>query len=134
MAKYIKANSLVARYLSLENSRTKLSDNNYILWQNDMMRFGSLTKLNEILTRIGGIALAPHEAREEQDGTVLRPLPYATDPRFQQPTTSSSSSSTASNDEDETDNATSSEADETADSESEKTADSENEETTESND
>jgi hypothetical protein len=133
MAKYIKANSLVARYLSLENSRTKLSDNNYILWQNDMMRFGSLTKLNEILTRIGGIALAPHEAKEEQDGIVLRPLPYATDPRFQQPTTSSSSSS-ASNDEDETTSATSSEADETADSESEKTAHSENEETTESND
>ena len=24
----------------------------------------------------------PHEARQEQDGTVLRPLPVATDPRF----------------------------------------------------
>lgn len=126
MAKYIKANSLVARYLYLENSRTKLSDNNYILWQNDMMRFGSLTKLNEILTRIGGIALAPHEAREEQDGIVLRPLPYATDPRFQQPITSSSSSS-ASNDEDEADNATSSDTEE-------ETTGSESKETTESND
>lgn len=124
MAKYIKANSLVARYLSLENSRTKLSDNNYILWQNDMMRFGSLTKLNEILTRIGGIALAPHEAKEEQDGIVLRPLPYATDPRFQQPTTSSSSSA-AEDDISATDGSS---------SDTEETTGKEGEETTESND
>ncbi|MDE5989102.1 MAG: hypothetical protein K2H17_06865 [Duncaniella sp.] len=27
----------------------------------------------------------PHEAREEQDGTQLRPLPTATDPRFEVP-------------------------------------------------
>lgn len=122
MAKYIKANSLVARYLSLENSRTKLSDNNYILWQNDMMRFGSLTKLNEILTRIGGIALAPHEAREEQDGIVLRPLPYATDPRFQQPTTSSSSS--AAEDDTTANDGSSSDTEETTGKESEETAES----------
>lgn len=124
MAKYIKANSLVVRYLSLENSRTKLSDNNYILWQNDMMRFGSLAKLNEILTRIGGIALAPHEAREEQDGIVLRPLPYATDPRFQQPITSSSSSEA----EDDTT------ANDGSVSDTEETTGKESEETTESND
>lgn len=124
MAKYIKANSLVARYLSLENSRTKLSDNNYILWQNDMMRFGSLAKLNEILTRIGGIALAPHEAKEEQDGIVLRPLPYATDPRFQQPTTSSSSSA-AEDDISATDGSS---------SDTEETTGKEGEEATESND
>ena len=30
----------------------------------------------------GGLALLAHEAREEQDGTVTRPLPVATDPRF----------------------------------------------------
>ena len=27
----------------------------------------------------------PHEARSEQDGTICRPLPMATDARFQQP-------------------------------------------------
>lgn len=27
----------------------------------------------------------PHEARSEQDGTICRPLPTATDARFQQP-------------------------------------------------
>ena len=27
----------------------------------------------------------PHEARSEQDGTICRPLPSATDARFQQP-------------------------------------------------
>ena len=27
----------------------------------------------------------PHEARSEQDGTICRPLPRATDARFQQP-------------------------------------------------
>ena len=47
-----------------------------------MLKFGPLTQLNETLAQIGGIALMAHEAREEQDGTVTRPLPVATDPRF----------------------------------------------------
>lgn len=85
MARYIKANPLVARYLQLENERNTVSDGNYLFWQNDMLKFGPLTQLNDILVKIGGIALMPHEARTEQDGTVCRPLPMATDPRFQQP-------------------------------------------------
>lgn len=85
MARYIKANPLVARYLQLENDRNTLSDGNYLFWQNDMLEFGSLTQLNNTLAQIGGIALMPHEAREEQDGTVCRPLPMAIDARFQQP-------------------------------------------------
>lgn len=85
MARYIKANPLVARYLQLENDRNTLSDGNYLFWQNDMLEFGPLTQLNNTLAQIGGIALMPHEAREEQDGTVCRPLPMATDARFQQP-------------------------------------------------
>lgn len=85
MARYIKANPLVARYLQLENERNTVSDGNYLFWQNDMLKFGPLTQLNNILAKIGGIALMPHEARTEQDGTVCRPLPMATDPRFQQP-------------------------------------------------
>lgn len=85
MARYIKANQLVARYLQLENDRNMVSDGNYLFWQNDMLKFGPLTQLNDILVKIGGIALMPHEARSEQDGTICRPLPMATDARFQQP-------------------------------------------------
>lgn len=85
MARYIKANPLVAQYLQLEDERNKVSDGNYLLWQNDMLKFGPLTQLNDILVKIGGIALMPHEARSEQDGTICRPLPRATDARFQRP-------------------------------------------------
>lgn len=85
MARYIKANPLVARYLQLENDRNMVSDGNYLFWQNDMLKFGPLTQLNDILVKIGGIALMPHEARSEQDGTICRPLPMATNARFQQP-------------------------------------------------
>lgn len=85
MARYIKANPLVARYLQLENDRNMVSDGNYLFWQNDMLKFGPLTQLNDILVKIGGIALMPHEARSEQDGTICRPLPRATDARFQRP-------------------------------------------------
>lgn len=82
MARYIKANHKVAAYLHLENDRLKLKDGNYILWQGDMTSFAPLPMLNDTLTKIGGIALMPHEARQEQDGTVVRPLPVATDERF----------------------------------------------------
>lgn len=82
MARYIKANIKVAQYLHLENDRNTVKDGNYLLWQGDMLAFGPLTQLPETLEQIGGIALLPHEAREEQDGTVTRPLPTAKDPRF----------------------------------------------------
>ena len=82
MARYIKANPKGASYLHLENDRLKLKDGNYILWQGDMTAFGPLPMLNETLTQIGGIALMPHEAKQEQDGTYNRPLPVATDERF----------------------------------------------------
>lgn len=82
MARYIKANPKVAAYLHLENDRLKLKDGNYILWQGDMTAFGPVPMLNETLTQIGGIALMPHEAKQEQDGKYNRPLPVATDERF----------------------------------------------------
>lgn len=82
MARYIKANHLVAAFLKVENDRNKVKDGNYLLWQADMQAFGKLIDLPEILAQIGGLALMAHEAREEQDGTVIRPLPTATDPRF----------------------------------------------------
>lgn len=82
MARYIKANPKVAQFLHLENDRNQVKDGNYLLWQNDMLAFGRLTDLPQTLEKIGGIVLAAHEAREEQDGTVSRELPTATDPRF----------------------------------------------------
>lgn len=85
MARYIKANPLVAKHLNLQNDRNTVKDGNYILWQADMLAFGPLIRLPETLAAIGAIALMPHEAREEQDGVQLRPLPEATDPRFIMP-------------------------------------------------
>lgn len=82
MAKYIKANPLVAKYLHLESDRNTVKDGNYLLWQGDMIAFGKPTELYDIAVRIGAIVLTPYEARQEQDGTVLRPLPVATDDRF----------------------------------------------------
>lgn len=82
MARYIKVNPKVASFLRLENDRLQVKDGNYILWQGDMTAFGPLPLLNDTLVQIGGIALMPHEAKEEQDGKVNRPLPKATDERF----------------------------------------------------
>ena len=82
MARYIKANPKVAAFLHLENDRNTVKDGNYLLWQGDMLAFGPLTQLSETLEQIGGIALLAHEAREEQEGTVTRELPIATDERF----------------------------------------------------
>lgn len=87
MARYIKANPKVAKFLNLESERNTVKDGNYLLWQNDMLKFGPLTRLNETLEQIGGIALLAHEAREEQEGTVTRSLPQATDERFVMPVT-----------------------------------------------
>ena len=82
MARYIKANPKVAQFLRVENDRNQVKDGNYLLWQADMLAFGTLVDLPLILQQIGGILLMAHEARQEQDGTVLRELPTATDPRF----------------------------------------------------
>lgn len=82
MARYIKANPLVAEFLQVENDRNTVKDGNYLLWQADMLKFGPLTQLADTLQQIGGLSLSAHKAREEQDGTVTRPLPVATDPRF----------------------------------------------------
>lgn len=82
MAKYIKANPLVAKFLHLEGDRNTAKDGNYLLWQGDMVAFGRPSELYDIAVRIGALVLTPYEARQEQDGTVLRPLPVATDDRF----------------------------------------------------
>lgn len=82
MAYYLKVNKKVAEQLKLERDRNSLKDGNFLLWQSDILPFGPLTQLGEILEQIGGIALLPSQAREEQDGTVQRVLPIAADERF----------------------------------------------------
>ena len=67
MARYIKANPKVAKFLNLESDRNTVKDGNYLLWQSDMLKFGPLTQLSETLTQIGAIALLAHEAKEEQE-------------------------------------------------------------------
>ena len=85
MALYIKANRLVAEHLKVDNIRLRLNDGNYMLWQADMLPFGKLYEIPQICERIGAIPLQPWEARQEQDGTVCRQLPVATDVRFVMP-------------------------------------------------
>lgn len=68
--------------MHLENDRNQVSDGNYLLWQADMAAFSRIVDLPLILEQIGAIALMAHEAKQEQDGTVCRELPVATDPRF----------------------------------------------------
>lgn len=99
MAVYIKANPLVAKYLQLEDARNTVSDGNYILWQNDMLKFAPLTQLSYTLSKIGAIALKPHEAKQEQDGTVCRPLPLAEDTRFRQSSAADSTDSASTSQE-----------------------------------
>ena len=82
MARYIKVNPKVAEYLHLTEDRNKVADGNYLLWQADMLAFGRLSELPEILMKIGGLSLQAHEAREEQDGTVIRELPTPEDSQF----------------------------------------------------
>lgn len=85
MALYIKANPLVAAHLNVDKLRLKLSDGNYLLWQADMLAFGKLYEIPQICERIGALPLQPWEARQEQDSSLLRPLPVATDDRFIMP-------------------------------------------------
>lgn len=82
MARYIKVNAKVVEYLDLAKDRYKLNDGNYLLWQSDMLKFGKLADLPELVKQIGGVLLTPHEAREEQEEVVVRHLPTATDSRF----------------------------------------------------
>lgn len=87
MERYIKANRKVAEHLHLQSDRRQLADGNFLLWLQDMLPFGSLVNLDASLSQTGSIALTGQEAREEQEGTVLRRLPVATDSRFVMSTT-----------------------------------------------
>lgn len=82
MPSYIKVNRLVASHLGLTEIRVHTNDDCYLLWQADMLAFGSLSEMWASAARIGALVLTPQEARTEQDGTTLRELPVATDEQF----------------------------------------------------
>lgn len=82
MEMYIKANPKVAKFLHLDTIRNAVKDGNFLLWVMDIQQFGSLANMQGILKQIGAISLTGKEARQEQDGTVTRKLPVATDKRF----------------------------------------------------
>lgn len=82
MAFYVKANQKVAEFLKLTEDRWKLSDGNYLLWMNDMLAFGRLSDIADIVKRIGAVVLEPWQAKLETDGKLCAPVPAAEDERF----------------------------------------------------
>lgn len=82
MAFYVKANQKVAEFLKLTEDRWKLSDGNYLLWMNDMLAFGRLSDIADIVKRIGAVVLKPWQAKLETDGKLCVPVPAAEDERF----------------------------------------------------
>jgi hypothetical protein len=93
MGYYIKARKIVYDYMGFSTGdRQKTPDGRYMLWQNDMIKLGGklnimvsgtfLEYIQTVARAVGAIVLTAQEAKQEQDGTVARSLPIATDPRF----------------------------------------------------
>lgn len=85
MIYYYKVNETVVRKLGLTEVRKRLQDGNYIIWFLDMkslmIELGS-ESFDDLKAQVGALALTPLEAKEEQDGKVLRNLPEPTLPEF----------------------------------------------------
>lgn len=79
MANYFKVNEKVAEYLDLKDERNKSKDGNYILWQSDMKRLGTIEYAVQIT---GAAVLTPREARMEFYGELCKPLGTPLDERF----------------------------------------------------
>lgn len=82
MAYYIKVPPSVAVEKGLDALRNRTSDGNYLLWQEDFRSACpsmELSALRRAVTAAGGLLLSPSEAREECDGTTIRPLPEVSD-------------------------------------------------------
>lgn len=77
---YIKVNPKVAKYLGVEQQRYKFADGNYLLWKFDLMSIGGNN--DETIALIGGVGMDSRQARDEQKGVTVTPLPKALDARF----------------------------------------------------
>ena len=85
MIYYYKVNEAVVRKLGLTEVRKRLQDGNYIIWFLDMkslmIELGS-ESFDELKAQVGALSLTPLEAKQEQDGKVLRNMPEPTLPEF----------------------------------------------------
>lgn len=85
MIYYYKVNESVVRKLGLTEVRKRLQDGNYIIWFLDMkslmIELGS-ESFDELKAQVGALSLTPLEAKQEQDGKVLRNMPEPTLPEF----------------------------------------------------
>ena len=77
---YIKANPKVAKHLGIESQRMQLPAGNYLLWELALQSLGGNN--DDTIRMIGGVGLTSQQARDEQRGEVVTPLPKATDKRF----------------------------------------------------
>lgn len=90
MIMYYKANQKVAEDLQVTALRRKLDDGNYILWFADMIELAKRLGVwgeETIATMVGALPLTPVQAKEEQDGKVLRVLPVPTAEKYVMPAT-----------------------------------------------
>ncbi len=77
---YIKVNPKVAEFLGLASKRYKFPDGNYLLWKLDLNELGGNN--DDVIRAIGAVGMDSKQARDEQRGLTVTPLPLATDKRF----------------------------------------------------
>lgn len=82
MPHYVKCNEKTYRRIGAPLNRVRTKDGCYLAWQADFTCFPEWPDMNAVASRTGSLLLQPTQAREEQDGSVLRPLPVATDEDF----------------------------------------------------
>lgn len=68
MAFYIKVTKQVADALKLTDIRNKTADGNVLLWQADVAAMQGETVFDRAAV-VGGVCLAPQQAKEEIEGT-----------------------------------------------------------------
>lgn len=82
MPHYVKCNEKTYQRIGAPLNRVRTKDGCYLAWQADFTCFPEWPDMNAVASRTGSLLLQPTQAREEQDGSVLRPLPVATDEDF----------------------------------------------------
>ena len=81
---YAKVNEKVVEAVGRSEWHPRTSDGNYLVFITELKRIDRdvFAHRAETAAAIGAVMLTDPEAAQEQKGTVVRPLPVATDPRF----------------------------------------------------
>lgn len=81
---YAKVNGKVVEAVGRSEWHPRTSDGNYLVFITELKRIDRdvFAHRAETAAAIGAVMLTDPEAAQEQKGTVVRPLPVATDPRF----------------------------------------------------